>query len=194
MPDLSLSRSSENLRDVAIPEGTIIPFAGDSAPTGFMLCDGSELDRDLFPELFLNIGTAWGTSSGTKFNLPDLRGRTLRGVDAGAGVDPDAGSRTANAAGGNTGDNVGTVQDNATKLPNTAFGASGGAHGHRLRYSIQAVAGPYINGASVGGGGGATNISDSSVETTNSSHSHSITGGDLETRMKNANCQYIIKY
>ena len=41
---------------------------------------------------------------------PDLRGRFVRGVDSGAGQDPDAAKRTASALGGNTGDRVGSFQ------------------------------------------------------------------------------------
>ncbi len=56
------------------------------------------------------IGTSWGGDGIGTFNLPDLRGRLVRGVDGGAGVDPDAATRTEWAAGGNTGDAVGTLQ------------------------------------------------------------------------------------
>lgn len=104
-----------------IPPGTIVPFGGDisTPPEGWLICDGSEKLRVDYAELFAVIGTAWGAGDGsTSFNLPDTRGRFLRGIDSGSGNDPDAASRTANAAGGNTGDNVGSVQGDEFKSHN----------------------------------------------------------------------------
>lgn len=92
------------------PTGSILPFAGDSAPSGWLKCDGSSLSRTTYATLFAIIGTAHGTATTTSFNIPDLRGRVLRGVDSGAGRDPDAATRTAAATGGNTGDTIGSVQ------------------------------------------------------------------------------------
>ena len=64
--------------------GAIIPFSGDisSIPDGFMLCDGSAISRTTYATLFSIIGTTYGNGDGsTTFNLPDLRGRTIVGVD-----------------------------------------------------------------------------------------------------------------
>jgi len=100
----------------AIPAGTIIPFAGDKAnlPSGFLVCDGSLVSTTTYSDLFAAISYSWG-GSGANFNIPDLRGRFLRGVDDGVGNDPDAASRTAMNAGGNTGDNAGTLQGDENK-------------------------------------------------------------------------------
>lgn len=98
------------------PVGTIIAFAGDLAniPAGYLPCDGSPQSRITYVDLFNVIGEAWGEGDGTNtFNLPDLRGRFMRGVDDGAGNDPDAGTRTASNTGGNTGDSVGSVQSDS---------------------------------------------------------------------------------
>ncbi|MBP7586231.1 MAG: tail fiber protein [Spirochaetes bacterium] len=104
-------------RDVrAVPLGTILPFAGkaDYLPDGWLLCDGRELGRSAFPELFAVIGTLWGDGNGvTTFNLPDLRGLFLRGVNhgrSGAFSDPDAAQRV-NDDGSIVGDRVGSFQD-----------------------------------------------------------------------------------
>jgi len=95
-----------------ITPGSIIPFGGDPAlvPVGWLPCDGSPVAIASYPDLYAVIGTAWGGDGIGTFNIPDLRGRFLRGVDGGAGLDPDAGDRNESAAGGNTGDAVGTVQ------------------------------------------------------------------------------------
>jgi len=100
------------------PTGVILPFGGSSSsvPDGWLLCNGASLLRTLYVNLFAAIGTAWGAADGSHFNLPDLQGRFLRGVDNGTGRDPDAGTRIASNTGGNTGNNVGTVQGIATSL------------------------------------------------------------------------------
>ena len=103
----------------AVPAGSIIPFAGPdtSVPTGWMVCDGSAISRSTYANLYNVIGVAWGTGDGsTTFNLPDLRGVFLRGV-AGTDTigDPDAGTRLANAHGGNSGNNVGSYQGDAIR-------------------------------------------------------------------------------
>lgn len=70
--------------------GAIIPFAGASAPDGFVVCHGQVVARATYPGLFAVIGTTYNTSgeAGAQFRLPDLRGEFLRGLDAGRGVDP----------------------------------------------------------------------------------------------------------
>ncbi len=106
-----------------LPPGMIVPFAGDAAhvPAGWMLCDGSAISRTTHNNLFATISINYGYGdNSTTFNLPDLRGTFLRGVDGGSGNDPDAGSRTASNLGGNIGDNVGSKQIAATALPTTS--------------------------------------------------------------------------
>lgn len=99
-----------------VPTGSIMPWAANgSLPTGFLLCNGASVSRTTYADLFNVIGTAFGTASGTTFNLPDFQGRFLRGRDNSAGRDPDAASRTAQNTGGATGDNVGSVQGDELK-------------------------------------------------------------------------------
>ena len=63
------------------PVGSIVPFGGTTFPTGWLLCDGTEVLRADYPDLFAVIGTSFGTpSADTKFKLPDLRGEFLRGA------------------------------------------------------------------------------------------------------------------
>lgn len=95
-----------------IPSGAITAYGGTSAPAGYLLCDGSSLLRASYTNLFTAIGTAYGAADGTHFNLPDLRGQFLRGVTGASANDPDASSRTAMNPGGNTGNNVGSIQTN----------------------------------------------------------------------------------
>lgn len=117
-----------------VPTGTVVAFAGgaDRVPNGWLPCDGRSLARSAYPSLFASIGTAHG-GTGANFNLPDLRGRFLRGVDNGIGRDPDRGARTAANPGGNTGDAVGSVERAATAMPSLPFtAASAGDHTHNI--------------------------------------------------------------
>lgn len=93
-----------------IPPGSITMFGGASAPTGYLLCDGSSYLQSDFPNLFSAIGVAYGSADGTHFNVPDFRGVFPRGVTGASSNDPNASSRTAANTGGNTGNNVGSFQ------------------------------------------------------------------------------------
>lgn len=65
------------------PVGSLMPYAGTTAPGGWLLCDGSAVSRSTYGNLFSVCGTAYGAGNGTStFNLPNLKGRTLVGVDA----------------------------------------------------------------------------------------------------------------
>ena len=71
------------------PAGMVIAFAGNTAPNGFLYCDGSAVSRVTYSNLFSIIGTTYGVGDGTNtFNLPDLRGEFIRGFDDGRGADP----------------------------------------------------------------------------------------------------------
>ena len=54
------------------PVGAIVPYGGDTAPTGYLLCDGSAVSRTTYSDLYAVIGTKYGEGDGnTTFNLPD---------------------------------------------------------------------------------------------------------------------------
>ena len=64
------------------PSGVIQSWGGVNAPDGWLICDGSEVNRETYATLFETIGTAFGEGDGIDtFNLPDLRGRFVRGLD-----------------------------------------------------------------------------------------------------------------
>ena len=151
------------------PAGVILPYGGTSAPTGFLLCDGTSYLRATYSALFTAIGTAYGTADGAHFNVPDLRGRFLRGVDGGTARDPDASSRTAMNTGGATGNNVGSIQADQLK-----------SHNH----TIHANAGSFTAGS--------TEIQAANSTGTHADITINSTGGN-ETRPLNAYVNYIIK-
>ena len=97
--------------------GTIVMWGGSASniPAGWLPCDGRQLGQTQYPELYAAVGTSFGVQPPAgQFFIPDLRGRFVRGQDAGAGRDPDEGSRTdmqnANLTVGGT---VGSVQNHA---------------------------------------------------------------------------------
>lgn len=71
-----------NLIQTRVPTAIGFPtwFAGPEVPEGYLYCDGSEVNREVYKELFTAIGTTWGAGDGVDtFNLPDLRGIFVRG-------------------------------------------------------------------------------------------------------------------
>jgi len=62
-----------------MPSGTIVDFAGSSAPTDWLLCDGSSVSTTTYATLFAAIGYTYG-GSGASFNVPDLRNKMSIGV------------------------------------------------------------------------------------------------------------------
>lgn len=69
--------------------GMVSAFAGTSAPNGWFQCNGAAISRTTYAALFARIGTTYGSGNGsTTFNLPDLRGEFIRGLDSGRGIDP----------------------------------------------------------------------------------------------------------
>ncbi len=70
------------------PAGAVVHFAMVSAPVGWLVCNGAAVSRATYALLFGAIGTIYGDGDGAAtFNLPDLRGEFIRGLDAGRGVD-----------------------------------------------------------------------------------------------------------
>jgi microcystin-dependent protein len=76
------SAGAYRLLDVRGDTGELKPFAGATAPVGYLLCFGQAISRTAYAGLFTVIGTTYGAGDGsTTFNLPDLRGRVAAGKD-----------------------------------------------------------------------------------------------------------------
>ena len=78
--------NAENLNNnfnYSVPLGGIVQFAGTTAPNGWLICDGSEVSRETYSDLFAIIGTTYGAGDeSTTFNLPNLKGRVPVGYDS----------------------------------------------------------------------------------------------------------------
>lgn len=149
--------------EAIVPPGAVMYFARNTAPPGWLKCNGAAISRTAYAKLFAAIGTVYGAGDGfTTFNLPDLRGEFVRGWDDGRGVD---GGRAFGSA------QAGAIQSHA----HTGSSASAGAHNH----SGSAVAGGSHNhSASTGGGGSHAHTGTTS---TDGNHTHRNVGSNQES-------------
>lgn len=84
----SVNITDETMSTMTDLVGSILPFAMNSAPQGWLAANGQLVSRNIYARLFSRIGTLYGTGDGsTTFAVPDLRGEFLRGFDAGRGID-----------------------------------------------------------------------------------------------------------
>ena len=65
-----------------LPIGAILPFSGDVIPNGWLLCDGSVIEQEDYPELFEVLAGNYGIISREEIRLPDLRGKVTIGKDS----------------------------------------------------------------------------------------------------------------
>ena len=203
-----------------VPPGTVLPFFGIDAPYGLVICAGQSLAREgAYSRLFAVIGSSCGAPDGNTFNVPDLRGRFLRGVDdpdgsgsafVASGRDPDAGVRSRMKPGGNLASvdpGIGTVQGDHFRShahPGSTFAAadhrhwtsfgSDGNNGYssndRFGSRVVNVAGQHFPNGFFGAAG-PRRESSTDVPTATAAV---VSEGGSETRPLNAACNFIIKY
>lgn len=107
--DVSISTST-------MPVGSVLDYAGSTAPSGYLLCYGQAISRNTYSDLFGVVGTTYGSGDGsTTFNVPDLRGRVGVGKDD---------------MGGSAADRV--AADDAHTVDGASLGATGGVSEHQL--------------------------------------------------------------
>ena len=176
----------------AVPAGTVIQVAMNSAPTGYLKCNGAAVSRATYSDLFTAIGTTFGAGDGsTTFNLPDLRGEWVRGWDDGRGVD------SGRVFGSTQSEMIGPHNHTATTT-GTFSGTSNttGAHTHTV---------PAESGAGAGTGAANSIQTSSSISTSSAGdHSHTVSGSisasttvnnnsGTENRVRNVALLYCIK-
>ena len=113
------------LQQSLVPAGTLLDFGGASAPTGFLVCDGSSLSTSAYPGLFAAIGYSWG-GAGSSFSLPDARGRTAIGAGTGAGLS----ARTLAQTLGEETHQLSVSELASHNHPDSGHGHSAGDYGH----------------------------------------------------------------
>lgn len=149
----------------SIPAGSVMDYAGATAPSGWLLCAGQAVSRSTYADLFTAISTTYGVGDGsTTFNLPDLRGRVAVGKDDMNGT---AANRITSGGSGITGTTLGAVGGTQTHTLSTAEMP---AHTHNVPVAgCGGSAGLYISGtgtqatSSTGGGGAHQNVQPSMI-------------------------------
>jgi microcystin-dependent protein len=193
--------------------GTIVAFGGPAraasdggtgaAPPGWLLCDGSAVSRATYANLFTAIGINFGGGDGiSTFNLPDLRGRFLRGNDSGTGRDPAATARVASNPGGPTGDAVGTLEgdqylSHQHTITDPGHTHGSGAAGGFMTWACQTTTLGFASGgnyaALTGCPGGTSGLGTTANTASGTTGITVVAAGGLETRPKNVAVNYLIK-
>lgn len=188
---ITLAKLAAEVTAKIVPIGAVVSYPAATAPTGWLLCDGSQISRTTYADLYAVIGTAHGTGDGsTTFHLPDYRGRFLRGRDGGAGRDPDAASRTAMNSGGSTGDAVGSIQ--AEELKAHTHNVTDAGHTHTAEVSTGSGGSTRFSSPSVTISGGTSSSYSGPIASATTGVSVQASTGD-ETRPINAYVSFIIK-
>lgn len=170
-----------------VPAGTILPFGGATAPSGWLLCNGASVAIASYPALSNAIGVLWGNPGGGSFNLPDGRGAFFRGIGtSGVHVGPAT---------------VGAVQSQAT-AKNGLNTQSDGTHSHSITLptfggylqdsATVSNVGSIIGRSAVGNNDPSNSANWKAAATNDSAHNHGL-GGDSETRPNSFGVNYIIK-
>ena len=156
------------------PTGSIITFMADNAPDGYLACNGQEVSRTTYKDLFDIIGTKYGEGDGnTTFNVPDLTGKFLKGSSS-AGIAEHAGLPNITGSAGLNGPNCATWWTDSGV--SGALGATlKGRHTHTIS-SYQGSDGNY------------------DTLTFNASKSNSIYGNSTTVTPENISVVYCIKY
>lgn len=184
--------------------GMIAAFAANVIPTGWLKCNGAAVSRTTYANLFARIGTIYGAGDGsTTFNLPDLRGETIRGWDDARGV--DSGRAIGSWQDGQNVSHTHTGTTSSDSHTHTWSGTtSSDSHTHTLAIYIDggAISGKVSSARSANTNGTASTSSNShthtvSGTTSSNAHTHTMTtsaSGDTEVRVRNVAMNYCIKY
>jgi microcystin-dependent protein len=143
--NLTLTRKDDGVIEggsiSSTPPGSLIMFAGDAIPSGWLLCNGQLVSRSDYLALFTAIGTAYGEGDGSStFALPDLQYRFPRGTSGGQlGFEGGSDSHVHTIA-----DHAHVVTDHTHTITNHDHNLVGGSVGAKAHISIAAIAAPNI--------------------------------------------------
>lgn len=157
----------------SVPTGVVTPFAGSTAPAGYLLCDGSAVSRTTYADLFAVIGTTYGAGNGsTTFAVPDLRSRFIAG--RGTGTWSDTLAET-----GGTKDAVVVSHTHTTPSHSHDASIGGGDHFHTYNVRTDMTAGGSSGSPMISNNTGNPNSRNTDIG--GHSHTISVTGGSGAT-------------
>jgi microcystin-dependent protein len=163
-----------------VPTGAVLDFAGTAAPAGYLACDGSNVSRTTYAQLFTAIGTTHGVGDGsTTFTLPDFRRRTAVGSGG-------TGTGTLGASVGNTGGAETHTLSQAELPAHTHTGTTGtesATHTHTQQGN--GVYGSYAGAGAPGPDASATSQTGAASVT----HTHSFTTSSIGSGTAHNNLQ-----
>jgi microcystin-dependent protein len=142
----------------AVPTGAVLPYAGTSAPTGYLLCQGQAVDRVVYAALFSVLGTTYGAGDGsTTFNVPDLQQRFPLGKAA-AGTGSTLGGTGGTIDHVHTGpSHTHTTAAHTHTVPDTGYGGAGGEAGRMTTGTVSgATTTPATSGTALTSDAGGT--------------------------------------
>jgi len=91
----AVTASSDDLNSGANPAGSLIMYGGATVPTGYLMCNGAEVSRTTYSDLYIAIGTAYGDGDGSNtFNVPDMLGNVAGGASPNDALGDLAGKNT----------------------------------------------------------------------------------------------------
>ena len=110
---------------VGVTTGSVIPWSSGSIPSGFLECNGSNISRSTYADLFAVVGTTYGAGDGSStFGLPNLQDNVVVGKSPGKAVGSTGGANTV-ANVGNIAGNAGNTTISSPLLPSHAHPGSG---------------------------------------------------------------------
>lgn len=121
-----------------VPVGSVFWLATQTAPEGYLICDGSAASRTEYADLFAAIGTTFGAGDGsTTFALPNLRAAFIRGAGSQNGYSATFGQKQEATKWVKIATDSKTV-GNSDKSVSSSFSSAGDA-----RFSTQSITSPY---------------------------------------------------
>ena len=109
-----------------IPTATIVPWSSASVPSGFLECDGSNVSRTTYADLFAIVGTTYGAGDGSStFGLPDLQDNVAVGKSNNKALASTGGANTV-AATGNIGGSTANASLTEAQLASHDHGMNAG--------------------------------------------------------------------
>jgi microcystin-dependent protein len=130
--DGAVTQAKLNASVTLVPTGAIMPFAMNTAPSGWLAANGSAVSRTTYAALFAAIGTTYGAGDGsTTFSLPDLCGYFVRGsgTNSNGTASGTFGQKQADAVGPHTHSGTTNPDGSHTHPLNLNVGSSGSGTG-----------------------------------------------------------------